>query len=325
MHRWLMGCAAGAVAAFVLGAAAPAGPTTQPSGADRVGALVNGYDEAAERRAFVRVAGSDGELSEDEFATDVKRKGGFVCPYDRWELAVVHDRDGNGRLNWPEAQGYRQALRQRLLKDHDKDGDGKLTGAEMEAASTDLQNGVRRPGHGNATQPAVLASWDVNRNGKLEEPEKKAMREHYMAKARQRRRQWELARYDKDKDGKLSAAERTEMNGALGAQRQPEGTGTQRWDKDGDGKLSEEELKAMLLARHRHGGHPGLGFRRPGPPPWANEGGEGRPPRRSGPPQWANNGGNGGGARRQGPPDWANAGGNGRGRGPGGPVPFPDE
>jgi Ca2+-binding EF-hand superfamily protein len=67
-----------------------------------------------------------------------------------------------------------------------------------------------------------------------------------------------LAKYDADKDGKLSDEERRKARAA---------EMIKKFDKDGDGKLDEAELAAMPMPRPRPGGPDGWrGKRGPGGP-----------------------------------------------------------
>ena len=90
-------------------------------------------------------------------------------------LFFFFDVDGNGKLNWGEAEKYRLGVQKRVLAQFDKDKDGKLTGDEREAAKAWLAKGL----------PAPRRRWNAD----------------------DWRRRYDLQRYDKNKDGKLDADE----------------------------------------------------------------------------------------------------------------------
>lgn len=91
--------------------------------------------------------------------------------------------------------------------------------------------------------PELIAKFDKDGDGKLNDEEAKAAREAMQAK----RKEME-AKFDIDGDGKLSEEERK----AMMEERKKEMIA--KFDKDGDGELSEEEKKA---ARGAFGPRPG--------------------------------------------------------------------
>lgn len=95
---------------------------------------------------------------------------------------------------------------------------------------------------------SVLARWDADSDGVLNADERTAMRTHYLALARERRRQWELSRFDKDKDGKLSDAEKAVMQAVRPRPGRLDPETIKRWDVDHDGRLSDEETRTMRAA-----------------------------------------------------------------------------
>jgi hypothetical protein len=82
---------------------------------------------------------------------------------------------------------------------------------------------------GRKLPEAIIAKFDKDGDGKLNEEERAAAKE-----AREAAKAKVLAQFDTDKDGKLSEVEREAMKAAVLA----------KFDTDGDGKLSEEERKA---------------------------------------------------------------------------------
>ncbi|MBK1833371.1 EF-hand domain-containing protein [Roseibacillus ishigakijimensis] len=109
----------------------------------------------------------------------------------------------------------------------------------------------------------VIAKFDTDGDGKLNEEERKAAREARRAEFEKRRAEM-LEKFDTDKDGKLSQEER---KAAMLA----------RFDKDGDGELSDaekEEARKAAPPRGRGEGREGRAPRGEG------KGGEGRGPRK---------------------------------------------
>ncbi|MEP2776232.1 MAG: EF-hand domain-containing protein [Luteolibacter sp.] len=98
---------------------------------------------------------------------------------------------------------------------------------------------------GRKIPEAIIAKFDKDGDGKLNEEEREALKAHHeQMKAKI------LAEFDADKDGKLSEDERAAMKAAVIA----------KYDADGDGKLSEEERKAAreeypMMPGHGPGAH----------------------------------------------------------------------
>lgn len=101
-----------------------------------------------------------------------------------------------------------------------------------------------RPKRGEGDRPIppeILEKFDADKDGKLNEDERKAAREAH------------LKEFDKDGDGKLSEEERKAAHDAREAKM------LEKFDKDGDGKLSEEEKKDMPPPPPRGGPRDGEG------------------------------------------------------------------
>ena len=73
------------------------------------------------------------------------------------------------------------------------------------------------------------------------DPERAAL----LAKAREARRQWELRRYDTNKDGKIDEEERKRMIGDRRRRYTVTAEDQKRFDANGDGELSPVERRAM--------------------------------------------------------------------------------
>jgi len=217
--------------------ARPAAGDATPPTMDFVKDLFDDYSQGAERDRFFQAAGVDGEIDAKEFATVKGKDDAFARSYDRWDMAVAHDLDKSGKLNWPEAEKYRLAVQAMVLTRYDKDKSGKLNGAERDDANKMLARGLRRPrGRGWSR-----ARWDRNRDGKVDEEEKKAM-EAEGTKWRQRMEEW-TQKWDADEDGKLSAEERQAAAEAM--RKDYEKRLLEKWDANDDGKLDEKEQATM--------------------------------------------------------------------------------
>lgn len=140
------------------------------------------------------------------------------------------------------------------IKTHDKNSDGKLEGEELTALR-------------EARQKAMLEKYDADKDGKLNEEERKKM------EAENPRRfgpggpggqptAEEIKTHDKNGDGKLEGEEVT----ALREARQK--AFLEKYDADKDGKLSDEERRKAMQDRPRGSGE-GSGRR---PRPGAGEG-----------------------------------------------------
>jgi len=217
--------------------ARPAAGDATPPTMDFVKDLFDDYAQGAERDRFFQAAGIDGEIDPKEFAAVKGKDDAFARSYDRWDMAIAHDLDKSGKLNWPEAEKYRLAVKAMVLTRYDKDKSGKLNGAERDEANKMLARGLRRPrGRGWSRR-----RWDRNRDGKVDDEEKKAM-EAEGTKWRQRMAEW-TQKWDADEDGKLSAEERQAAAKAMRADF--EKRMLEKWDANKDGALDDEEKTTM--------------------------------------------------------------------------------
>jgi len=100
------------------------------------------YDPLEEHIRFSVATGGEGkELSESAFNENRTRHHPFVRKFDRWEVLLQFDRNGNGTISWTEANRYRLALGKAVLAAYDTDRDGRLTGDERAAANKALAEG----------------------------------------------------------------------------------------------------------------------------------------------------------------------------------------
>ena len=255
-------------------------PATVPAVEENLPDLLDGavdpYDAASERAKFYKAAGIDSELTKDQFGASMEKGGGFVRKFDRWQALASYDKNGNGKIDWFEADAYRKDVRKAVLDKFDADKDGKLAGQERKDANKALQNGWLRMGGARGkpvmaisdpgasggdtaegvggvsgrgekrTYEELLKKYDTDGDGKLSDEERKAMQEDFRRQAEEE----QLAKYDTDGDGKLSDEERKVME----EDRRSQADTWKQWgkdlqlkhfDADGDGKLDEEEMAAF--------------------------------------------------------------------------------
>ena len=93
-------------------------------------------DAAAERGRFLDAAGVA-----NEFEAGRTNKGGFTRAFDRWDEIIKFDKNGNGKIDWFEADAYRTDLRKKVLALFG-DESGKLVGAQRDAANIALAQGT---------------------------------------------------------------------------------------------------------------------------------------------------------------------------------------
>lgn len=147
-----------------------------------------------------------------------------------------------------------------VMDERDTQPQDGVTGRDGFDRRNDRQ-GVQRDG-GQFRSPEdmradMLARFDKDGDGELNEEERQAAREAFRAEREARRQQFLLERYDADGDGVLSEAETKKMEEdrqRMDEERQArEAEMRQRalaaYDKDGDGRLSEEERRAANQQR----------------------------------------------------------------------------
>jgi hypothetical protein len=124
---------------------------------------------------------------------------------------------------------------------------GAMIGSSLIVSAKDKPQRPMRP---DGPPPAMLEKFDTDKDGKLSEDERKAMRAAKEAKMKEHRKEM-IAKFDKDGDGKLNDEEREKAK----AERQAEMI--KKFDTDGDGKLSEEERAKMPKPPMHRGGPDG--------------------------------------------------------------------
>lgn len=116
-----------------------------------------------------------------------------------------------------------------------------LTGA----AQAEERKGPR-PAH--KVPPEILAKFDTNKDGKLDEEERKAAREAH-GEMDPARKQELLEKFDADGDGELNEDERATARAEMKKRM------LEKFDKDGDGELNEEERAEMRKQWKDRPGH----------------------------------------------------------------------
>jgi Ca2+-binding EF-hand superfamily protein len=194
------------------------------------------------------------------------------------ELIEKFDVDGDGQLNQAEREAAHeqmkaqaQAKKAEFIAKFDSDGDGELNQAEREAAKAELGDEFKgrrgeggragRPGdrggmhgqHGFGGQhgfrgqrghhplpPELVAEYDADGDGTLNEAERGVAREQMKTKAQAKRAEL-VARFDADGDGELNQTERRAAAEAMRAEHRQQRT-MRGVDTNRDGKIDASEL-----------------------------------------------------------------------------------
>lgn len=105
---------------------------------------------------------------------------------------------------------------------------------------------------GGAPRAEILQKYDLNKDGKLDDGERAAMRADFKAKFEAKRADM-ISRFDTNKDGKLDDGEKAVMQDTLTTER------FKKLDANGDGVISLDEFKAGTKEhfgmRHGRGAH----------------------------------------------------------------------
>jgi len=224
--------------------------------ADPAKDAVDPYEWIGQKTLFFKAAGKDNELNEKEFAADKTAGKGFVRSFEKWSTMLAFDKDGKKQIDWLEADAYRRDLRKRVLTAHDTNKDGKLSGDERTAANKALLAGKfaaapRRTSNRDSSRgsywdrPEMIKQHDKNKDGKLSDAEKETARNAMRAG-------YELRRYDANKDGKLDKKETAERDKgrAERAKRDAEREKLrkeiyEKFDKNKNGQFDEDERAAV--------------------------------------------------------------------------------
>ena len=128
----------------------------------------------------------------------------------------------------------------------------KKMGALAALALTVAGGAVTAFAHEGGGRARILERFDTNKDGKLDDAEKAAMKDQFR-QMREKRHAAMLAKFDTNKDGKLDDGERKVMIDTIKAER------FKKLDTNGDGVISQDEFNAGAMG-HRHrfgffGGH----------------------------------------------------------------------
>jgi calcium-binding protein CML len=214
------------------------------------GAFVRSYDRwKSMLRYDADRNGTIDWLEADRYRSDLHKRILKAC-----------DADGDGRLTGQERSSAIKALAKGsddppkveadpprlgewpdervLIERFDKDGDGKLSAEERRVAINSLRF---------ERAQAILAAYDENDNGKLDEEEVGALKKGMRERKRRRRDEWRIRLFDDDRDGQLS--EREQQN-AEKAQEAIEALGKRMkrdmMDADGDGEITQAETAQAM-------------------------------------------------------------------------------
>jgi Ca2+-binding EF-hand superfamily protein len=249
-------------------------PTSAPA-VDTLKDAIDPYDQGAERTRFLAAVGADSEMNEKQFTADSQKAGGFVRKYDRWSVMLKYDKNGNGTIDWLEAEAYRQGVQKWLLAACDANKDGKLTGAERTEAMKLLELGVMagdRParmtviatsgpaaGGGTGGAGANLTDEEKARIAAAREARMQARRDRAASRPgggggmnpgavwQQKADAWKLKNFDEDGDGVLNEQEQAAAK-EFGKKFEDMGKEIELklLDTDGDGQISKEERAAAM-------------------------------------------------------------------------------
>jgi|GEM_PF-951481 Ca2+-binding EF-hand superfamily protein len=177
-------------------------------------------------------------------------------------------------------EGGRRPSREDMLERFDLDKDGELSEEERKTAreARPQQRGPnRRPAerkphgesggtqHSDERRNRHIEKFDINKDGKLSEEERRLARDEIAKGFGQRgdkMREHMLKKFDEDGDGKLSEEERQQAHKEMRRNQdvisdrmtKAKKRLMMRFDTDGDGKISEEEkMAAKKLIEHRIG------------------------------------------------------------------------
>jgi Ca2+-binding EF-hand superfamily protein len=204
--------------------------------ADMLQFAIDPYNSVQQRGVFMRAAGVDIEMSQEEFAADAKSGRGFVRVFDQWSDFARFDANKNGTIDFFEAEKCRQDQRKRVLAAYDANKDGVLAGDERANANKALAAGKLPAATRQPESDTVVEPFDIPRGGGSPAAGGGSDGDSGDRPSREERMAAFAKQYDKDGDGRLSREERGE--GMREEWRK-------RADTDGDGEVSEEERDAL--------------------------------------------------------------------------------
>jgi len=245
--------AAGPILAQAEPAAVKPAPKPPAKAAEVMRNAVDPYVPAVERARFFIAAGKDNELTAAEFTANRKHAQPFVRPFDHWPMLIGFDKNSNKTIDWFEAAMYRREVRTKVMAEFDITKDRKLRGAERDKANTALANekwlaarkarSGPRPVFVGEYEAGMVRRYDTDKDGQISDAERRAA----FAQMREQGRRQMLARYDRNNDGELDEDERAAMRNQ---QQQPWQAKIREWqlrdyDLNNDGELDVEETAEL--------------------------------------------------------------------------------
>jgi Ca2+-binding EF-hand superfamily protein len=237
---------------------APVKSSAKSTQADVLTDAIDPFSPGKERARFLKAAGRDTELDAQEFKANGKIENGFVRSFDKWSNLIMFDRNKDQRIDWFEANAYRQAVRTAVLTAYDKDGNKKLSDDERAKANKDLAAGklpeISKPKtiNGSGNPPVGLpepGSRSSGSGGQSSRGDSQRRRGSSGFGGSSQNREEFVKKYDKDGDGKLSDQERRDAFTAMRAESEKRRAEyIKKYDKDGDGELDEDERRAARTA-----------------------------------------------------------------------------
>jgi len=186
----------------------------------------------------------DGKLKgKERDATNEMLQRGLRLPRRMAWTLTRWDADKDGKLNAEERTAMdaeRDKWRKRQsdwIKRWDGDEDGKLSREELETAAKSMRDSYEK---------RLLARHDTNKDGKLDDAERKVMRESWRKQMDDRANSYLLRKHDKDQDGTLNAEEQAAADAEKAQWTKTRNQLISRLDTDGDGEVSAEERKAAF-------------------------------------------------------------------------------
>lgn len=239
-----------------------AAPLLAADEADVLKGAVYPINLGSEKTRFLKAAGVDNELEQGE--VEKAADAGFIRVYDKWATLKPFDGNNDGKINWPEAENYRKALRKAVIAKYDANKSDGLEGEELASANRDLAAGKLPKLDAGATAIAAapaptpaprnnrpnfeqnraerIAQFDKDGDGQLNEAERlaagEAQREEFNARL--------IAENDRDGDGKLSEVEKLAMPPQQQMALKLQDLGLRHFDEDGDGKFGDAEQQQIL-------------------------------------------------------------------------------
>jgi len=233
---------------------------------------VDSYQAGFERSRFLAAAGVDTELDAEEFKANPKANKPWVRVFDSWTKLRAFDRNGNGTIDWFEADAYRKAVRTAVLGQFDKDKNNRLNQQERDEANKLLASGrtpkltapkartaqsnlpesnlpqailpkANLPARSETQKRGIVVNqrntWDKNGDGKFSDEERKIYYQE-MKERNAKRREDYVKKHDTDGDGQLS---RDEQQDAYKQQRAESQARYDKWKQDNPEAWAQQQKR----------------------------------------------------------------------------------